>query len=155
MMSESVAVATRMRAGSVATYAPAFVWLSVLGLGVLLEATMSTLTAPMLGAMALAIAIQVGAAIAFFPLARTTLALIVAALVIALAPFVIPSSARPLRFVTACASVILVMKLWDLHARESSKICERDCSAVLPASRRSLPSSPCPGARSLSSSSTR
>lgn len=82
-----------------ARYAPALVWVSLLGF---------------------AAAAQVAAAAAFFPMLSAgrrmrAAVLLAAGAAILSAPFVITAEAGALRFLTACAGVILVMKLWDLH----------------------------------------
>lgn len=108
-----------------AAYAPASLWASILLLGVFAQVVLTPAwRVDMIVAMLLVTVIQLALAASFFPLitkargARLATWLTIS-VVIFLAPFLIPSDARPLRFVTACASVILVMKLWDLHVSAS------------------------------------
>lgn len=104
-----------------ARYAPALVWLSLLVIGVIVHAAGSRIiTLPIVAGLALATTAQIGASMAFFPFLKQRrririAAMVAAASVILLAPFLIPQEGRVLRFVASCASVILVMKLWDLH----------------------------------------
>jgi hypothetical protein len=107
----------------VARYAPLIVWLLVLLLGVSVQAGTNELTAAMAGAVALVTVLQIAGAISFFRALRFNrrprlVAFAVAASLFLAAPLLIPA-AGALRFVTACASVLLVMKLWDLHVHVS------------------------------------
>jgi hypothetical protein len=127
-MSDSVVVRAGA-AGSLIAYAPALIWLSLLILGSLMQSIGGKFTLLMAGGLVLAAALQLGAAVAFIqfldrPLLARRIALIVALTVVLLAPFVIPSAGRTLRFITSCASVIIVMKLWDLytHVRTGAAI---------------------------------
>lgn len=110
---------------SAGRYAPAIVWISVLGLGALVQAAgRRELTPPMIAGLALTTVTQIGLAIACFPFLgqRRSIrlaVLTVAAVLISLAPLLIPTDSRVLRFVASCASVITVMKLWDLHTHVS------------------------------------
>lgn len=110
------------RAGA---YTPATLWGAILAIGVFAQLVLTPVwRAGMLAAMLLVTVIQLAVAASFFPLLTRSRgarlgAWFVTSVAIFTAPFLIPSDARPLRFVTACASVILVMKLWDLHVSAS------------------------------------
>ena len=128
-MSDSVAVTRSRRFPSLAPYAPASIWLSLLILGSVMQSAGGELTLPMVSGLALATALQIGAALAFCQSLQATLqarrvVLIAACTLTLLAPFVIPADGRTLRFITACASVVMVMKLWDLytHVRTGAAI---------------------------------
>jgi hypothetical protein len=119
-MSDSAAVRVGA-AGSLIAYAPALIWLSLLILGSLMQSIAAGRITPlMVVGLVLASALQLGAAVAFVqfldrPLLPRRVALIVAVTVVLLAPFVVPAAGRTLRFIISCASVIIVMKLWDLY----------------------------------------
>lgn len=129
-MSDTVAVARSGRFPSIAPYAPSSIWLSVLILGSVMQSVgRGEITLPMVSGLALATALQIGTALAFCQFLQATLharriALIAAFAVTLLAPLVIPADGRTLRFITACASVVMVMKLWDLytHVRTEAAI---------------------------------
>jgi hypothetical protein len=128
-MSDSVAVDRSGKGLSLAVYAPALIWIALLILGSVVQRAAAELTLPIVSGLALATALQIGAALTFSRFLRGTLgarrvALIVASAVVLLAPFVIPAGGRVLRFVTSCASVVMVMKLWDLytHVRTGAAI---------------------------------
>ena len=117
--SESVAVTRTGGVPALRAYAPLLIWISVLIVGLLVQAQ-EQLTDAMVVALIGVTVLQVVTCVAFYPFLRQPRRFRIAVLGIALvlvvmAPFLIPSDARALRFVTSCASVILVMKLWDLH----------------------------------------
>lgn len=111
----------RSRPGGFGEYAPGLVWLSLLGLAVVVQGSGSgEVTLPASIAMMITTLVQLGAASVFHPFLASTrrrriIVMTFAAAVVLLAPFLIPEEARVLRFITACASVLVVMKLWDLH----------------------------------------
>lgn len=125
-MSDTLADSPSRRAMPVARYAPALVWIAVLALGAAAQTAVNDrLTAKQIAAMALTTVTQLVASMLFFRFLNDTRrrrlsALTIAAAITLVAPFLIPSSARPLRFVTACASLLLVMKMWDLHVHAST-----------------------------------
>jgi hypothetical protein len=106
-------------------YTPALVWLALLVFALVVQATLvGVLTNAMTVGIAVTTAVQLAAAVALVPFlsARKRVrlaALMVLVAVILAAPFLITEDARALRFITACASVLLVMKLWDLHVEAS------------------------------------
>ena len=127
MSNAEVAQTNAPRVHDFTAYLPALVWLSVLALGVFAQAVFGTgSSTAVLLELALVTILQIVLAATLFPLlgwatVPRALALMAISFAILATPLLIRFHALPLRFVTACAAGVTVLKLWDLHVHALRK----------------------------------
>lgn len=109
------------RARAAGRFAPVLVWVVILAGGAIVQGSgPRRLTGAIVAALVAVTAIQAGLTALCHPLLQASArvrraAFLIAGAAIAAAPLLIPAEGGVLRFLTACVSVLMIMKLRDVH----------------------------------------